>query len=125
MRGESQGVNVFSVSWRKGKGFFHPAVGLISRVVRKSEKERAEEQRRLVEMAEEGVKLKVKAAQDASIAVQKAEERRLAAMKQEEEYSEEIDFALLVTSVKVEPNLEDSSVEPMQIKEEVQEDNSN
>ena len=47
------------------------------------------------------------------------------AMKQEDEYSEEIDFALLVTSVKVEPNFEDSSVEPMQIKEEVQEDNSN
>ena len=29
------------MSWRKGKGFFHPPVGLVSRVVRKAERERA------------------------------------------------------------------------------------
>ena len=40
--GESQGVDAFSVSWRKGRGFFHPPVGLLSRVVRKAEKEKAE-----------------------------------------------------------------------------------
>ena len=40
--GESQGVDAFSVSWRRGKGFFHPPVGLVSRVVRKAERERAE-----------------------------------------------------------------------------------
>ena len=40
--GEAQGVDAFSVSWRKGKGFFHPPVGLISRVVRKAERERAQ-----------------------------------------------------------------------------------
>ena len=40
--GESQGVDAFSVSWRKGKGFFHPPIGLVSRVVRKTERERAE-----------------------------------------------------------------------------------
>ena len=39
--GESQGVDAFSVSWKKGRGFFHPPVGLLSRVVRKAERERA------------------------------------------------------------------------------------
>ena len=40
--GESHGADAFSVSWRKGKGFFHPPEGLIYRVVRKAERERAE-----------------------------------------------------------------------------------
>ena len=39
--GESQGVDAFSVSWRKGRGFFHPPVGLLSKVVRKAEREKA------------------------------------------------------------------------------------
>ena len=39
--GESQGVDAFSVSWKKGRGFFHPLVGLLLRVVRKAERERA------------------------------------------------------------------------------------
>ena len=39
--GESQGVDAFGVSWKKGKGFFHPPVGLLSRVVWKVERERA------------------------------------------------------------------------------------
>ena len=39
--GESQGVDAFSVSWRKGRGFFHPPVSLLSRVMRKAERERA------------------------------------------------------------------------------------
>ena len=39
--GESQGVDAFGVSWKKGKGFFHSPVGLLSRVVRKAERERA------------------------------------------------------------------------------------
>ena len=39
--GESQGVDAFSVSWRKGRGFFHPPVGLLSRVMRKAESKRA------------------------------------------------------------------------------------
>ena len=39
--GESEGVDAFGVSWKEGFGFFHPPVGLISRVVRKAEKERA------------------------------------------------------------------------------------
>ena len=38
--GESQGVDAFGVSWKKGKGFFHSPVGLLSRVVRKAERER-------------------------------------------------------------------------------------
>ena len=41
--GESQGVDAFSVYWWKGRGFFHPLVGLLSRVVRKAERERAED----------------------------------------------------------------------------------
>ena len=40
--GESQGVDAFSVLWKKGRGFFHPPVGLLSRVMRKAERERAE-----------------------------------------------------------------------------------
>ena len=40
--GESQGVDAFSVSWRKGRGFFHPPVGLLLRVIRKAEREKAE-----------------------------------------------------------------------------------
>ena len=40
--GESQGVDAFGVSWKRGRGFFHPPVGLLSRVVRKAERERAE-----------------------------------------------------------------------------------
>ena len=40
--GESQGLDAFSVLWKKGKGFFHPPVGLLSRVVRKAEREKAE-----------------------------------------------------------------------------------
>ena len=40
--GECQGVDAFSVSWRKGRGFFHPPVGLLSRVIRKVEREKAE-----------------------------------------------------------------------------------
>ena len=39
--GESQGVDAFSVSWKKGRGFCHPPVGLLSRVVCKAERERA------------------------------------------------------------------------------------
>ena len=39
--GESEGVDAFGVSWKEGLGFFHPPVGLISRVVRKAERERA------------------------------------------------------------------------------------
>ena len=39
--GESQGVDTFSVLWKKGRGFFHPPVGLLSRVVCKAERERA------------------------------------------------------------------------------------
>ena len=39
--GESEGVDAFAVSWKRGFGFFHPPVGLLSRVVRKAEKERA------------------------------------------------------------------------------------
>ena len=39
--GESEGVDVFGVSWKEGSGLFHPPEGLISRVVRKVEKERA------------------------------------------------------------------------------------
>ena len=40
--GEYQGVYSFSVSWRKEREFFHPPVGLLSRVIRKAERERAE-----------------------------------------------------------------------------------
>ena len=39
--GESQGVDAFGVSWKRGRGFFHPPVGLLSRVVRKAKRERA------------------------------------------------------------------------------------
>ena len=39
--GETQGVDTFSVSWRKGKGFFPALVGLISKVIRKAERDRA------------------------------------------------------------------------------------
>ena len=35
-------MDAFSVSWKKGRGFFHPLVGLLSRVVRKAEREKAE-----------------------------------------------------------------------------------
>ena len=34
-------MDAFSVSWKKGREFFHPPVGLLSRVVRKAERERA------------------------------------------------------------------------------------
>ena len=37
----SMGADAFSVSWREGKGYFHPLVGLVSRVVRKAEREAA------------------------------------------------------------------------------------
>ena len=39
---ESRGLDAFSVSWRRGVGYFHPPVGLVWRVVRKAERERAE-----------------------------------------------------------------------------------
>ena len=29
--------------WRKGRGFFHPPVGLLSKVIRKAEREKAED----------------------------------------------------------------------------------
>ena len=40
--GESQGLDAFSVSWRVGRDYFHPPVCLVSRVIRKAERERAE-----------------------------------------------------------------------------------
>ena len=40
--GDSQGVDAFSVSWRMGRGFFHPPVGLVSRGIGKAGRERAE-----------------------------------------------------------------------------------
>ena len=40
--GESQGVDAFSILWKKGRGFFHPPVGLLSKVVCKAEREKAE-----------------------------------------------------------------------------------
>ena len=39
--GESMGADAFSVSWRKGVGYFHPPVGLAWKVVRKAEREKA------------------------------------------------------------------------------------
>ena len=39
--GELEGVDAFAVSWKEGFGFFHPPVGLILRVVRKAEREKA------------------------------------------------------------------------------------
>ena len=39
--GEARGLDAFSVSWKKGSGYFHPPVGLIWRVVRKAEREKA------------------------------------------------------------------------------------
>ena len=36
---ESEGVDAFSVLWRMGRGFFHPPVGLVARVIRKAERE--------------------------------------------------------------------------------------
>ena len=36
--GESEGVDAFAVSWRKGNGYFHPPVGMITRVIRKAER---------------------------------------------------------------------------------------
>ena len=38
---ESMGLDVFSVEWRRGIGYFHPPVSLIWRVVRKAEREKA------------------------------------------------------------------------------------
>ena len=40
--GKAQGLDAFSVSWRKGKGFFDPPVGVISKVIRKAERERSQ-----------------------------------------------------------------------------------
>ena len=40
--GEAEGCDAFSVSWREGNGFFHPPVGIIWRVIRKAERERAQ-----------------------------------------------------------------------------------
>ena len=34
-------MDAFSISWKKGRGFFHPLVGLLSRVVHKAEREKA------------------------------------------------------------------------------------
>ena len=39
---ESRGLDAFSVGWRQGIGYFHPPVGLVWRVVRKAEREKAE-----------------------------------------------------------------------------------
>ena len=38
--GESEGVDAFSISWARGRGYFHPPVGLIWKVVRKAERSR-------------------------------------------------------------------------------------
>ena len=35
--GESEGVDVFTVCWDRGLGYFHPPVGLIGKVVRQAE----------------------------------------------------------------------------------------
>ena len=40
--GESEGVDVFSVSWEGRRGYFHPPVVLIWKVIRKAEREKAE-----------------------------------------------------------------------------------
>ena len=40
--GEAEGCDAFSVSWREGRGFFHPPVGTIWRVIRKAERDRAQ-----------------------------------------------------------------------------------
>ena len=40
--GESSGLDAFGVSWKSGVGYFHPPVGLIWKVVRKAEREKAE-----------------------------------------------------------------------------------
>ena len=34
-------MDAFSVSWKKGRGFFHPPVGILLRVVHKAEREKA------------------------------------------------------------------------------------
>ena len=39
--GESSGLDAFGVSWKSGMGYFHPPVGLIWKVVRKAEREKA------------------------------------------------------------------------------------
>ena len=39
--GESSGLDAFGVSWKSGTGYFHPPVGLIWKVIRKAERERA------------------------------------------------------------------------------------
>ena len=39
---ESRGLDAFSVGWQKGVGYSHPLVGLVWKVVRKAERERAE-----------------------------------------------------------------------------------
>ena len=38
---ESEGVDAFSISWKIGRGYFHPPVGLIWKVVRKAERSEA------------------------------------------------------------------------------------
>ena len=43
MSGESQDVDAFSISGREERGFFHPPVGLVLRVIRKAEREKAED----------------------------------------------------------------------------------
>ena len=40
--GESSGLDAFSVGWKYGTGYFHPPVGLVWKVVRKAERERAD-----------------------------------------------------------------------------------
>ena len=35
---ESEGVDAFTVCWNRGFGYFHPPVGLITKVVRRAEK---------------------------------------------------------------------------------------
>ena len=39
--GESMGINAFSVGWERGNGYFHPPAGLVWKVVRKAEREKA------------------------------------------------------------------------------------
>ena len=39
--GESEGVDAFGMSWAKGRGYFHPPVGMIWKVIRRAERSRA------------------------------------------------------------------------------------
>ena len=40
--GELKGVDVFIVFWKGRRGYFHPPVGLIWKVIRKAKREKAE-----------------------------------------------------------------------------------